>query len=109
MSDITKDEFLTGTLSVWEIPPESAKKVGHPAPFPVGLAKGLYLFFLRRRCRARSFVGSGTTAVAAKQLSRIYVGYDISREYCDIALERLNDDADGKDDSDGSFCHSGLA
>jgi len=110
MSDITKDEFLTSTLSVWEIPPESAKKVGHPAPFPVGLAKRVIsLFSYVGDVVLDPFVGSGTTAVAAKQLSRIYVGYDISREYCDIALERLNDDADGKDDSDGSFCHSGLA
>ena len=38
-SDIERDEFLESTLSVWEIPPESAKRVGHPAPFPVALAE----------------------------------------------------------------------
>jgi site-specific DNA-methyltransferase (adenine-specific) len=110
ISGITKDEFLTGTLSVWEIPPESAKKVGHPAPFPVELAKRVIsLFSYVGDVVLDPFIGSGTTAVAAKQLSRIYVGYDVNREYCDIALERLNDDADSKDDSDRSFCHSGLA
>jgi site-specific DNA-methyltransferase (adenine-specific) len=33
-STITKDEFLEFTKSVWEFPPESAERVGHPAPFP---------------------------------------------------------------------------
>src|SRR5690606_28328026 len=37
-SDISRDEFLAATLSVWDIPPESARRVGHPAPFPVQLA-----------------------------------------------------------------------
>ena len=37
-SDILRDGFVSSTHSVWEIPPESAKRVGHPAPLPVGLA-----------------------------------------------------------------------
>ena len=36
-SDITKEEFLASTLDVWEIRPERARRVGHPAPFPVEL------------------------------------------------------------------------
>lgn len=36
-STIGRDEFLYDTLSVWEIPAESAQRVGHPAPFPVEL------------------------------------------------------------------------
>ncbi|HEU4481218.1 MAG TPA: DNA methyltransferase, partial [Actinomycetota bacterium] len=36
-STITRDEFLEATLSVWDIQPESARRVGHPAPFPVAL------------------------------------------------------------------------
>jgi len=35
------------------------------------------------------FVGSGTTALAAKQLGRHYVGIDISEEYCEIAETRV--------------------
>lgn len=35
------------------------------------------------------FVGSGSTAVSAKKLNRNYIGYDISKEYCEIAEERL--------------------
>ena len=44
-SDIDKEEFMAGTLSIWEIPPESAKKVGHPAPFPVELASRVIRLF----------------------------------------------------------------
>lgn len=36
------------------------------------------------------FVGSGTTAVAAKELGRNYIGFDISDNYCKIAIDRLN-------------------
>ena len=35
------------------------------------------------------FLGSGTTAVAAKQTGRIYIGCDISDEHCSIAEQRL--------------------
>lgn len=38
------------------------------------------------------FMGSGTTLVAAKQLGLSAVGIEISREYCDIAVERLKQD-----------------
>ena len=39
VSDIGRDEFMSATLSIWEIQPESAKRVGHPAPFPLELAE----------------------------------------------------------------------
>jgi len=35
------------------------------------------------------FVGSGTTAVACKQLGRNFICFEISKEYCDIANKRL--------------------
>lgn len=35
------------------------------------------------------FVGSGTTAIAAHQLGRRYIGYDVSPEYCKLAERRL--------------------
>lgn len=36
------------------------------------------------------FVGSGTTAVAAKQLNRQYIGFELNKEYVDIANKRLS-------------------
>lgn len=90
-STIERDEFMAATLSVWEIAPESARSVGHPAPFPVELAKRVVqLYSYRGDVVLDPFAGSGTTCVAAKQLGRKYVGFDISEEYCAIARERLD-------------------
>lgn len=89
-SDIDRDEFMAATLSIWKIPPESAKKVGHPAPFPVELAsRVIKLYSYLNDVVLDPFVGSGTTCVAAKMLGRHYVGYDISPDYCASARARL--------------------
>jgi len=89
-SDITAEEFMQATLSVWQISPESARKVGHPAPFPVELAaRVIKLYSYAGDVVLDPFVGSGSTCVAAKMLCRHYVGFDISQEYCDLANRRL--------------------
>ncbi len=89
-SDIERDEFMAATLSIWEIQPESAKRVGHPAPFPIGLAKRvIQLYSYVDDVVLDPFMGSGTTCVAAKDLGRYYVGYDISEEYCALAEHRV--------------------
>jgi site-specific DNA-methyltransferase (adenine-specific) len=89
-STIKKDEFISGTLSIWEIPPESAKRVKHPAPFPEKLAQRVIeLFSYSQDVVLDPFVGSGTTCVAAKKHDRHYVGFDISEEYCMLADERI--------------------
>jgi site-specific DNA-methyltransferase (adenine-specific) len=89
-STINSDEFMAATLSIWEIPPESAKRVGHPAPFPLELAKRvIQLYSYADDVVLDPFLGSGTTCVAAKQLGRRYVGFDISEDYCNLANARL--------------------
>lgn len=89
-SDITKEEFMAATLSIWEIPPESAKRVGHPAPFPVPLIERLIrLFTYKGDVVLDPFIGSGTSAVAAVRTGRHYVGYDIEQEYCDLSERRI--------------------
>ena len=89
-SDIERDEFMAATLSVWDILPESAKRVGHPAPFPVELAQRVIrLYSYVDEVVLDPFLGSGTTAVAALQSGRRYVGYEIAPEYCALAEERL--------------------
>ncbi len=90
VSDISSEEFMESTLSIWQIQPESAKKVGHPAPFPVELAKRVIkLYSYVDDVILDPFMGSGTTCVAAKENGRYYVGFDISPEYCQIAKERI--------------------
>jgi modification methylase len=89
-STIERDEFLAATLSIWEIPTESAKRVGHPAPFPVALPKRfIELFTFEGDLVLDPFMGSGSTAIAAAQTGRHYVGYDLDPEYIELAETRL--------------------
>ncbi len=89
-SDITREDFMAGTLSLWNILPESAKKVGHPAPFPVELAdRVIRLFSYTDDVILDPFCGSGTTCLAAALSGRPYVGYDIAPEYCDLSEKRI--------------------
>jgi site-specific DNA-methyltransferase (adenine-specific) len=90
VSTITRDEFLAATLSVWEIPPESARRVSHPAPFPVALPRRfIELYTYLDDLVLDPFLGSGSTAVAAVEAGRRYVGYDISEEYLHTARQRI--------------------
>jgi site-specific DNA-methyltransferase (adenine-specific) len=89
---ITKEEFLKATVSIWDILPESARRVGHPAPFPVDLPKRLIeLYTFAGDLVLDPFIGSGTTAVAAVETDRHYVGYDLSPEYLEIAERRIQE------------------
>jgi modification methylase len=93
-STISAQDFLAATLSVWEIPAESAKRVGHPAPFPVALpARFAELYTYKDDLVLDPFMGSGTTAVAALRLGRHYVGYEISPEYLAAAGKRIAKEA----------------
>ena len=87
---IGKEEFIQQTKSIWSFATESAKRVNHPAPFPVELPKRcIEMFTFVGDVVLDPFLGSGTTAVAAKMTGRKYVGCDLSAEYCAIAEERL--------------------
>ena len=92
---VTKDEFIEATTDVWEIPSESANRVGHPAPFPVELPLRLMeLYTYRGDLVLDPFIGSGTTAVAALRSGRRYVGYDTETEYVRIAEQRADEERD---------------
>ncbi len=89
-SDIGRDEFMEATLSVWEIAPESAKRVGHPAPFPEALAaRVIRLFSYVGDVVLDPFAGSGTTCVAAQRNQRRFVGFEIDEAYCALAEQRM--------------------
>ena len=86
------DDFMNLTLDVWSVPPESAKRVGHPAPFPVELPEQLIrLYTYEDDLVLDPFVGSGSTGVAAKRLGRRFVGYDLDPEYIGIAEARYDE------------------
>jgi site-specific DNA-methyltransferase (adenine-specific) len=89
-STISRDEFMQATLSVWEIQPESAKRVSHPAPFPVALPRRfIELYTYLGDLVLDPFLGSGSTAVAAVESGRHYVGYDTDKGYVKVARERI--------------------
>ena len=89
-STILTDDFLDATLDVWSMPPESARRVGHPAPFPVELPEQLIrLYTYEDDLVLDPFMGSGSTLVAAARLGRRYVGYDLDPAYVDIARARV--------------------
>lgn len=90
VSTIPADEFLEATLDVWEIPPESATRVNHPAPFPVALVERcLQLYSFAGDLVLDPFMGSGSTAVAARRLGRDFVGYDMDQQYVELAMSRV--------------------
>ena len=89
-NSVNNDEFMAATLDVWDIPPESATRVGHPAPFPVELPERLiHLYTYEHDLVLDPFMGSGTTLLAAAKLDRRYVGCDLDPAYVDIARRRV--------------------
>ena len=91
VSSLTRDEFMDATLDLWEIPAESATRVGHPAPFPVALPERLiHLYTYVDDLVLDPFMGSGTTGVAALRTARHFVGYDTDADYVERARARLD-------------------
>ncbi len=102
-STITNDEFVDVTRDLWRIDPESATRVGHPAPFPVDLPRRLIdLYTYEGDIVLDPFVGSGTTVVAALRTGRIGVGYDTEPDYLELAEQRIGDEIDRLEQLAGS-------
>jgi site-specific DNA-methyltransferase (adenine-specific) len=94
VASTTADEFMDATLDVWELSPESATRVNHPAPFPVELPQRLIdLYTYRGDVVLDPFMGSGTTAVAAVRTGRHYLGYDTDEGYARAASARAEAEA----------------
>ncbi|NLJ86817.1 MAG: site-specific DNA-methyltransferase [Firmicutes bacterium] len=92
VSTIDRDEFLEYTRSVWEFPADSARKIGHPAPFPVELPYRLIqLYTFVGEVVLDPFCGSGSTCIAALKSGRHYIGYEIAEEYVELSEKRIAD------------------
>ena len=93
-SDVTRDEFLEWTNGTWNFQGESKKKIGHPAPFPVELPRRcIKMFSYIGDLVLDPFLGSGTTLVACALNNRAGIGVDINAEYCELAKDRILDEA----------------
>ena len=89
-STLMTEDFLALTLDIWSVPPESARRVGHPAPFPVELPEKLiWLYTYKDDLVLDPFMGSGSALVAAARWDRRYVGYDLDPSYVEMARRRV--------------------
>jgi len=88
-STISKEDFLEACSGVWNIGTTRGKT---KACFPLKLPQ-LCIDFLSYKGDVilDPFMGSGTTAVAAKKSGRNYIGFEISKNYCDISEKWLNE------------------
>jgi DNA modification methylase len=99
---ISRDEFLEATTDLWEMPPERATRVGHPAPYPVELPQRLIeLYTYEGDVVLDPFMGSGTTAVAAVRTHRHYIGFDTDRSYVARANTRIAEETARLDRPEG--------
>ncbi len=101
--DITGNEFKEWTKNTWYFNEEektiyedllcvsnNAKKTIHPAPFPVELVERLLkLYSYEDEIVLDPFNGIGTTTYAAELFNRKYIGIELSKKYCDIAISKL--------------------
>ena len=96
-TDLTKEEFIKGSLALWTFPIRAYAESGamiesqeHPAPFPLILAERcIKMLSWVGATVLDPFMGTGTTIVACKKLGRHYMGFDLSPEYCKTAETRL--------------------
>ncbi len=89
---IGKEEFLEWTKSVWIFPAVSARKIGHPAPFPEELPYRLIqLYSFKGDVVLDPFAGSGTTCLSALKSERNYIGYDSNQDYIELANRRIRE------------------
>ena len=87
---IKREEFLEWTKSVWDFPAVSAKKIGHPAPFPEELPHRLIrLYSFKDDVILDPFAGSGTVCLTALKDNRKFVAYDINPDYIELAENRI--------------------
>lgn len=87
---ISKEQFMEWTKSIWTMNAESARRIGHPAPFPEELPfRLIQLFSFKDDIILDPFMGSGTTAIASLKSERKYIGYDTETEYIKLAERRI--------------------
>ena len=93
MSTITKEEFVETSYGTWNIPTERKRDI--PSPFRVALPRRCINFLTYKGDLVLDpFMGSGSTAVAAKQTGRNYLGFEISSSYVAYADARLSKEGD---------------
>jgi len=90
---MTAKEWIKAQIGVWQFYYEGRDirdKEKHPATYPIALAKKcIELFTHQGELVVDPFVGSGTTLVAARDINRNCVGFDLNESYINLSRERL--------------------
>ncbi len=91
---MTAKEWIKCQLGVWKFTYEKRdirdKKI-HPATYPISLAKKcIELFSHEGELILDPFVGSGSTLIAAQDLNRNAIGFDLKEEYISLSNERVS-------------------
>lgn len=90
---LTAKDWIRNQVAVWELNYEKRDirdKEIHPAVFPISLPKKcIELFTHRGELVLDPFVGIGTTLIAARDLERNAVGFDLNQKYIDYTYQRL--------------------
>jgi len=90
-SALTNNEFNTFGMQIWDVKSEKAKRIGHPAPFPIEIPERIIkLGSFVGDTIYDPFMGSGTTAIACAENERNYIGSEKNTEYYILAKNRLN-------------------
>jgi len=94
ITDLTREEFMDWSLALWRFPPETRqKKIGHSAMFPIELPKRcIKMLSWVGATVFDPFAGACTTALAARELNRDCICCEISKEYCELGMRRLEND-----------------
>ena len=80
--------------NVWDISPDRNNKTGHPAVFPIQLAKDHIITWSNKGDVVLDpFMGSGTTGMACLELEREFIGIELMQDYYEPTKERLNETA----------------
>ena len=91
---MTAKEWMVSQIGVWQFFYEKRDvrdKNKHPATFPISLAKKIIsLFSHEGELVLDPFVGSGSTLVAARDLNRNCIGFDLNEQYIELCNERLS-------------------
>ena len=93
LNGLSPDEAREWASQVWTFGGESAKRIGHPAPFPLELPRRCIRLFSYRGDKVFDpFAGSGSTLVAAIREGRAAYGVELDQQYRSLALYRISEE-----------------
>jgi DNA modification methylase len=95
LNSLSGATWLQYSFSIWRDVQKNQEERGlkHPAMFPIALVKRLIETYTNKSSQIilDPFMGSGSVLVAAQMMKRKSIGFEINKEYCDMAKKRLEE------------------